>query len=199
MNKQIPMEVSRTIHNLRFPLIILIVLMHSSLYGISIHGGKVPENSLWGKFVLLMIRDTIPNVAVPLFFVISGFLFFGTETWAWRTYLQKIKKRINTLVVPYFVWNLVAFLVFCLKHEIPSVFPRIAEVTIDFSFFSKGFFYNTAFPKLHGVPVVPFDGPLWYVRDLVFLIIISPLVFYAMKKVIVGGGNFDVAVYILVH
>ena len=51
----------------------------------------------------------ICNVSVPLFFFISGFLFF-TEAgaWTWGTWRSKLKRRVYTLLVPYLAYNAIS-------------------------------------------------------------------------------------------
>ena len=51
--------------------------------------------------------EGIARIGVPLFFFISGFLFFYYDDFSKNVYLGKIKKRFKSLVVPYIFWNLV--------------------------------------------------------------------------------------------
>ena len=85
------MQTSKVIDSLRFPMAVLVVLIHSYMTGVG----------LVGK----LLYDVITRVAVPTFFLISGFLFYKRlEQWKWDVWKIKVKKRVWTLVVPYFVW-----------------------------------------------------------------------------------------------
>ena len=70
---------SKTIMFLRFPLIVSVVFIHAGLEGVVI-GGNVTVHD--GQFpiyesVYHVITNEIARVSVPLFFFISGFLFFS--------------------------------------------------------------------------------------------------------------------------
>lgn len=69
---------SKTISYLRFPLTVGIVFIHFSLHeGLEIHGIKHGlDNPEWFFFIVYFISQVLARIGVPLFFVISGFLFF---------------------------------------------------------------------------------------------------------------------------
>lgn len=50
-----------------------------------------------------MISGVIPSVAVPLFFIISGALFY--RNYDNSKYLSKVKRRATSLIIPYLIWN----------------------------------------------------------------------------------------------
>lgn len=53
------------------------------------------------------ISRILASVAVPLFFFISGYLFFFRTTFSVDVYKKKLKSRIKTLLIPYLFWNFV--------------------------------------------------------------------------------------------
>ena len=69
---------SKTISYLRFPLTVGVVYIHFSLEeGLAINGKIYGlDNPDWYFFIVNLISQTFARVGVPLFFVISGFLFF---------------------------------------------------------------------------------------------------------------------------
>ena len=90
----------------RLPLIILVTYAHS--YG-AIRGGYSLLGSGWDAYEVLklMISQTLVKVAVPAFFVMSGYLYFANvEKFTEEVYWQKLKRRVKTLLIPYIVWNL---------------------------------------------------------------------------------------------
>lgn len=94
----------KTIEALRFICAVLVVLRHTSGF-INVNGSDYPIY----KFIVALFSYGITEVCVPVFFMISGYLFFTKlHTWDWSVYRAKIKSRISTLVVPYSVWNVVA-------------------------------------------------------------------------------------------
>lgn len=109
-NKTISSFDSQVIRTLRFPLVCLVVIIHSFSF---IKGWQIEQldmTSLNGTDVYslfcISLSMTLAHIAVPTFFVISGYLFFqGFGIWDWRLYRSKINKRIYTLLIPYLVWN----------------------------------------------------------------------------------------------
>lgn len=94
---------------------------------------------------------------VPFFFFVAGFLTrpknFQSGSWFnWR--------RAALLALPFFVWQL-AMMFGALEHLFS--FPDVSWETINWK---KWIRYTV---------VLPLDGTLWFLRDLVFLSLISPL------------------------
>ena len=102
-NKESQYEVMRRV---RLPLIILVTYAHS--YG-AIREGYSMLGSGWDTYEILkiLVSQTLVKVAVPAFFVMSGYLFFANvERFTKKVYWQKIKRRIKSLLIPYIIWNL---------------------------------------------------------------------------------------------
>ena len=111
----------------------------------------------------IIISQTIARLAVPIFFVMSGYLFFrNMHNMTLITYVEKLRKRVHTLIIPYFIWNIIAalFLVFVKHQETPSNFGDL----------------------ICWIFVKPTNFPLWFVRDLIMLVTISPFIFFIVKK-----------------
>jgi fucose 4-O-acetylase-like acetyltransferase len=61
------------------------------------------------------------GIAVPLFFFISGFLFFlNIENFNLQSYGNKLQTRGKTLLIPYLFWNLFAIAIYSLITAIPA-------------------------------------------------------------------------------
>ena len=100
-NKQID-----TFNQLRLPLIVLITFAHS--YS-GVRAGWTLWDGGWDSYeiVKLVVSETLVKVAMPTFFVMSGYLFFENITeWNARTYWSKLRRRVKTLLVPYIIWNI---------------------------------------------------------------------------------------------
>ena len=70
---------SNTINFLRFPLTVAVVYIHFNISrkGISVHGLNYgTDNPDWYTFIINLFSSVIASIAVPLFFLISGYLFF---------------------------------------------------------------------------------------------------------------------------
>ena len=157
---------SNAIAWLRFPLIFLIIMLHC--YSVQrLEGG----HDLYFKFVYpfaLWLGET----GVPSFFFISGFLFFVSR----KSYIAKLQSRFHSLFIPYILWNILLLLFYVFAYALG--FPQeingkdIAKYTlIDYLrlFWDRGSYDNGNF--------VPLLCPLWYIRNLIIMSIISPLLY----------------------
>lgn len=97
----------------------------------------------------------ITSIAVPYFFLISGFFFFKQSYYADGSYMAMLKKKLHTLFLPFCIWNLLA--IYPLWHSGKIVAePHWYMYVADF---------------LHS----DYNGPLWYVRTLMLFMLLSPL------------------------
>lgn len=97
---------SKMIEWLRPFLMFLVVFLHS--VGMPMSGNKTISFHN-GEFdtLRIAISEGICHVAVPTFFLISGFLFCkNIEKWNWLRWGNKVKRRVRTLLAPYVFWNL---------------------------------------------------------------------------------------------
>ena len=184
---------SYTISYLRFPLTVGVVFIHFSLDGgINVHGVKYGlDNPEWYFFIINFTSQVLAAIGVPLFFFISGYLFFYNKDFNKDVYTQQLKKRANTLLVPYILWNLIAVL-WHFKYFIPGIssFFRPTDVQISFTrilntFFDnnngRGIFIGQVSPSAERM-ISPIDGPLWFVRDLMLMVLGSPIIYWLTKK-----------------
>ena len=111
-------------------------------------------------------------VAMCWFFSISGFLLFRNLTL--KNYAKKLKKRVTSLLVPYFIWEIAAFVWLIIM----SIIRRDAIVPTEFfrNFFD-GVFIMKRFPP---------NGALWYLYALFFLTALSPIFLLLFKNKKVG-------------
>lgn len=175
---------SRTISYLRFPLIVGVVLIHSNMLVVNIQGNMVRYDQ-WPvtKFVMTLFSSVFADISVPLFFFISGFLFFYNTEFSKETYINKIKKRIRTLLVPYLIWNFVAFIILLIEvhPKVIQFFPLLKDYRVDIvSFISS--FWVTNLPMSMSGPFNPINTPLWFVRDLLVLVLFSPIIWWMIRK-----------------
>ena len=123
---------SKTISYLRFPLTVGVVFIHFGLSkGLNIHGVKQGlENPDWYFFIIKLISETLARIGVPLFFIISGFLFFYRNDFSKDVYRKKLRTRFITLFVPFVLWNCVAIM-WKLKCLLPGISSFYRPVEIE--------------------------------------------------------------------
>ena len=163
---------SQTIDFMRFPLIVGIVMIHCHIESDSLPAATCFIN-------LFHIGFCRP--CVPLFFIISGFLFFRNGTSDRTTYISQLRKRVPTVLVPYLLWNILALI----WYVMVSRGAIVAKIPTDniFKFLQYIFWDQLGEPCsfYYEPPTTPVDYPLWYLRDLIVMSIISPL-FYVLLK-----------------
>ena len=134
------------------------------------------------------ISKIIGRCAVPMFFTISGFLYFLHTEEGLYSILMKMKKRIKTILIPFFIASL----------AYPSLFLIISYFPL-----STNFINNDILSPLKGKETLevikvlfvdsgtgqPLAFHLWFLRDLIGIVMISPLL-YGIKKYIPIRGAF---------
>lgn len=126
-----------------------------------------------GTMLQFFISNGLVRFAVPMFFTFSGYLFFVSFDFTWKGYLEKVLKRVRTLVVPFFIWTALAgtllYVVYCFVglERYSIVMEQISAV------------------KSYGILIWLSNSPafqLWYLSDLFKLVLISPLIYWLVKK-----------------
>lgn len=118
----------------------------------------------------------LTEVAVPFFFIISGFFFFRKSYYKKGEYFDIIKKKTQTLFLPFVIWNILGI---C-----PLLIAGQFEFRDSFLDYGKDLLQSNWY------------GALWYVRDLLSLILLVPLYgwIFSINKgwlyVLVGGVVF---------
>lgn len=186
--------ISDTINLLRFPLIVGVVFIHFSLSkGLNIHGTFFGlNNPSWFFFIVNFISEVLSKTCVPTFFFISGFLFFYKANFNRELYIQKIENRVRSLLIPFILWNIIAAVCIFCKSTIPFIsnyYPPI-EIKISFIRLFNTFFCNSnnsgilVYPPDFPPPmdICPINIPLWYIRELMIMVILSPIIYGIIKK-----------------
>lgn len=188
---------SRTITFLRFPLIVGVVLIHSRMEDIVMGGVTVFNCADFPLYTVVsnLLSNVFARIAVPLFFFISGFLFFYRTSFGLHAYFQKLRKRVQSILFPYLFWNLLVIGLFFLAQMVtPSLMSGTNKPITDYSFLDwlKAFWAkDSSDPDKVGMPA---DYPLWFMRDLMVVMVASPLVFglvrYLRQYAVIALGLF---------
>lgn len=145
-----------------FLLSIMVFLIHITSFAQYSHieDSMIGMNTFLGK----VVNECFTRYAVPLYFIISGALFF--RDYDNHKYLEKIKKRIKTLLIPYLIWNFVWMLF---------------EIATSYSFISNFFLGREKFvlsflSVLEAILHYKCNGVFWFIFALMFFILISPVI-----------------------
>lgn len=156
---------SDKIKNISFIAIIAVFFIHTDNAG-----GRES-----GSFFFQDLLHTCANFAVPLFFIISGYLFFYQKE-DMILIKKGIKKRIRTLLIPYIIWCTL----FVVQLWLASMATPLNQDY--FSILSSGEIMDALrfLKRMYIAPPLAFH--LWYVRDLMAVVSISPLIFLCQRK-----------------
>lgn len=126
-----------------------------------------------GAMVQFFISNAFTRFATPLFFCISGYLFFvAFRRFTFKGYLLKLGKRARTLLLPYVFWvglwtGIGALIVLGVGF---GFFPIIGDKIAGL--------YDGRWWEFFTNPV-PFQA--WYILDLFKLAIVSPPIYVAVR------------------
>lgn len=169
---------SRMLALMRWPLALCIVAEHwfGSSRG---YGDKYFEGLPLPIFddVLKFVRVFIEGIGVGSFFFISGFLFFAGGVMTRERWKQKLRKRVDTLLIPYILWNTM-FVLYMMLHYMPSfgwLFPGAAEGGYEMSW---GLYFQGLF-----LTPYPHDAALWFLRELMTCVLLVPILQPMLKRV----------------
>ena len=158
---------------LRFPLIIGVVLVHTNIYAlVEMWEGAPPQWPEWLIYIFNYLCLIVFPARVPLLFIISGYFFFRNSSKTDRTFfINKYRKRVDSLLIPYIAWNTIAIIILYLR------FNLIAKEGYTAADYLSGFWDFSQRPD-NG----PANRPLWYLRDLMIVSIFAPLLYQLLKR-----------------
>lgn len=185
----VSLETSRRITSLRFLLAMLVVFIHNNytsetIAEIAALGRSLAfvENS-FGRWVQLFISNGLARAAVPLFFLFSAYLQARKND----SYGTLLKKKLSSLLVPYVIWILIyAFYVAGLKLIVLKVVPQLINHPEDTCLnWTAGEWLHKFFgyPSDNGDTFPGFAIQFWFVRDLLILVVLSPVLKWLAKKI----------------
>lgn len=165
--------ISDKLRVLSFVSIIFVLYIHSGFHAAELEGMVMNDK------IQRFLSGMMGRCAVPLFYVISGYLFFLKVPDGMVSIYGKMRKRVGTLVVPYIVGCLffVLFGVFVAvmpgtsKYMNGSVMPLFAKPVGDIL---CSIFYDAG----NGSPCA---FQLWFLRDLILIVATSPLWYICLK------------------
>ncbi len=169
---------SQRIEMLRFPLIVGILFIHIYTNEIDFNGAS----GLSGFYSIVVdyISNTLSRISVPLFFVLSGYLFFCNLTPTKEGFIKKLHSRFYTLFVPFVFWNIIIFIFYAFAQTLPVTLhyfngerPWVMQLDVlqmvELFFGLGDFKYPVAYQ-------------FWFIRDLIFIVIFSPLAYILLKR-----------------
>lgn len=132
------------------------------------------------QFLRNLSSEGVARLSVPLFFLIAGFLFFQASDFSWAFYTKKLKSRFRSLLIPYLFWNAFALVMYFFLQQVVGL-THLAYGSVPLIAQWNWMDYLRCFWDLR-TPNYPLVYPLWFVRDLMLTMLLSPLLYLLMKR-----------------
>ncbi len=168
-------HLSLKIKLISFFSMVLVVFIHSYTFELIVDANQdmVTTTKGFNTFIQLYLSFGIARIAVPFFFMLSGFLFFLNFEGSSFDFLTKIKKRVKTVLLPYLIWSAWGILFYLILQSVPQLATFFTNKLVKD--YSLSEFLNTLFIN----PIAP---QLWFLRDLFILVLLTPILYYLVKK-----------------
>ena len=162
---------SNNINLLKGVSILLVLFIHANIKDTI---PNLDDKSALGMWTQVVTRILVDN-AVPMFFLVSGFLFFLRP----GSIIEKWEKRVKTLLIPYILWCIVGFIIPFILQEVLGLahlfsgnsLKKIADFeTLDYI----KMFWNIR----NGAPIL---STMWFLRDLIVIIMLTPAIRLLVK------------------
>lgn len=155
-----------------FIMSIFVIYIHAnnlSYYGIAANGRTIPNIvvNLWG---------VIGGIAVPFFFIMSAYWLFRFDIHgnnAMDVLIRKMKKKTKTICLPYLLWNAFGMIFYMVITHIPFAANMM----------NNGEVISLTLPNVvEGVFFHKYYFTFWYLKDLIVLIAISPVLLVLLRN-----------------
>lgn len=117
-----------------------------------------------------LLGDGIGQIAVPGFFMISGYLFYRDFTW--RKLGEKWQRRIRSVLVPYILWNFLYYMGYVIASRLPWMCDVVGKGVIPF----------TLSAAVDAVINYTYNYVFWYLFQLILLILSAPLLYPVLSN-----------------
>lgn len=125
--------------------------------------------------------------AVPLFFLLSAFLFF--RGFCWNQLLPKWSRRIHSILIPYLVWSTIYFALFALLPRLPFLAPYLNSTPAPL----------TLSELLSSIFLNRYAGFLWFIKTLIVFTLAAPLFYVIFSRRYLGEivllGIFSLSIF----
>lgn len=158
-------EASKRFDVLRTLLVVFVIGIHAEK-GLQAYYSAMPEAL---NAYLAIFPHNVFRLAVPLFFAVSGYLFFLTYKPDAASYGRMIVKKTKSILVPFLIFNAITLILIKVFNKVPYIGDFHA---IDADGYLK---------LLIGIYRYPVVYTLWFLRDLYVYFLLAP-VFYVFSK-----------------
>jgi surface polysaccharide O-acyltransferase-like enzyme len=171
-------DASNQVNILRVLLVAGVVLMHAyapvGLPGADVQASQQQPLAL---FVESVVVNLCARPSIALFFLFSGFFLYRKEPLNTAVWRAKVKDRVVRIGLLYLIWNGAIFALYFVGQSISQARPFFTKAEYDIAALS---WWQRADLVL-GITRFPIDYQFWFLRDLILLVIVSPLLWLGIK------------------
>ncbi|SMP65322.1 Acyltransferase family protein [Neorhodopirellula lusitana] len=142
-----------------------IVSLVATVLVVGIHyRSTVPSSSVYSQLDFNEIAQEflfggVARIAVPLFAFLAGLFYFRSDDGTRATYLKKLNQRVRSVGIPYLLAGLIAVAVWCGIRVLEKKFSELTPGNLLSMWILR-----------------PPAEQLWFLRDLMVLVAIAPLI-----------------------
>lgn len=160
---------SKKVTTVMFLMSLQVLLIHNN--NTMVYGLNQGLSSFAEGFIKLFSFD-LGSQAVPVFFLLSGGLFYRFDLReGWGTLRKKLGRRIFSTLVPYLLWNILYTGIYLVLPQTIAWLRTGTSPGIDF-----------LWKLLGGVFLADYCFVFWYLRNLMVLMLLSPLILVLLRK-----------------
>lgn len=178
---------SQSLDLLRFPLAVVVLIVHVFTVTEIVYQGKNVNAEAYPLFV--MVRDFVDaflrGQSVPIYYFISGFVFFLGAGMTRKVYVRKLKNRVKSLLLPYVFWTLLAilFLVLSVSFAQGQHSADFQDLTLSWQGLLSAFWvYHGELEGRYVESFFPLNTPLWFVRNLMVVVLCVPFIYWLLQR-----------------
>lgn len=153
-------EFSKTLNVCNLICTVLVVAIHFNTKQHIDFSGGLSVNF----YIQEVLTNGFARVAVPFFALVSGIFFFKHYTLSLYCYKASLNKRLVSLGIPYVIGASIILITELLYGKV----IKFEDVNLEF--------------LVNAILIKPLSVQFWFIRDLIFLALISPLIFLLLNK-----------------
>lgn len=144
---------------------VMVVGIHYRSAGI----GASVSASTWNELMQEFVFNGVARVAVPLFAFAAGFFYFRSYDGSITCYRKKLVQRCHSVLIPFWITSAIAVLTWVLFRclEGKPIDVGVGSLALDWL-------------------MRPPAEQLWFLRDLMVLVIFAPLIAWSTRQTSVG-------------
>lgn len=188
MERKISSIQSKNLNIIKGIAILMVIMIHCDIRGRLQQDYSVP----FDIYMQCLTREIVFD-AVPLFFFVSGFLFYLNEESIW----QKWKKRVKSLLIPYLLWCSFYFVFLFLTQRVLGLERFFSGDKLKLIADFEAIDYLRVFWDIRdGGPIL---APLWFLRNLIVLCVLAPIFKLCAEKLKIIFPLLLLVNYFFVH